>query len=653
MGEALPQYDGDYNRPTTPKTLCDCTSLRGSSEERGDRLKDKYRHYELDKGQRSKSSQSKISKKTQGTQSLKLQVERFIGTKELKSQVLDLQRQLAEAQSENKLLKRVQNRYKVALKHFQDSEGSISETINKHKNEVRGLRALLRDTRRCRNHLSRQLQATEYELLNTKSRLDHLQQLSQDQSLLEKEELIRMLGEANAELEEKDKRVIYLEKNLQLCQDSFNRQLATVQKKLYKARNFSCDLQQQIYQLTKENEDKAKKLQVHNIYSNRFLKGSTKIDKENKVVQTQGLVLLPTAYSHNEDSVREDDLKKKEKLDEQMSAGSGNDHPPHRRCLQLKYQEKDDMAKVMSEDLSRKASCTKTNNSKYKFFPKKNYFRNESWTLEDVDKQTMASAYAVEDSSSSESETFEDLGSSDLEEIHSQLSSDSDDEDEVNLEAQMLHPTKFIQSEFLDMPVISVSRLMEDPLILESRVTEAAAKAQSASSKDEVPSEPKVTKAPLTLELATSRETVTPESRIQRASRMSETTALEESSLSKSIIIDATVTIPSAELKGAQVSESKVPKATVVSASAALVKSQTSQPKAAGNKGMLETKATKSRSVSRESQKAETLGSGKAKTTESKKKVNKVPQIKKKQSLQSSHQSSRGDCSRLCRRTTS
>lgn len=67
---------------------------------------------------------------------------------------------------------------------------------------------MLRDTRSCRDNLARQLQTTESTLLSTKASLKHLQLLSQDHRLLEREELTLRLNEANAELEEKDKRIV-------------------------------------------------------------------------------------------------------------------------------------------------------------------------------------------------------------------------------------------------------------------------------------------------------------------------------------------------------------------------------------------------------------------------------------------------------------
>lgn len=49
--------------------------------------------------------------------------------RDLKNQVWDLQQQLSKAWTENKLLKRIQHRHTVALQHFQDSEGSLSQVL--------------------------------------------------------------------------------------------------------------------------------------------------------------------------------------------------------------------------------------------------------------------------------------------------------------------------------------------------------------------------------------------------------------------------------------------------------------------------------------------------------------------------------------------
>ncbi|CAK6974397.1 lebercilin-like protein [Scomber scombrus] len=171
---------------------------------------------------------------------------------ELKSQVWDLQHQLSEAKTENKLLNRLQHRHTVALQHFQDSEGSVSQIQTKHNKEVRALQGLLRETRTCRDNLARQLQATENKLLNATASLQRMQLLNQDHNLLEREELSLRLAKATAKLEEKDKRILDLERNLELCQASSNHQITTEHRKTSEARKMSGYLQEQIYQLTIE-----------------------------------------------------------------------------------------------------------------------------------------------------------------------------------------------------------------------------------------------------------------------------------------------------------------------------------------------------------------------------------------------------------------
>ncbi|XP_030256172.1 lebercilin-like protein isoform X2 [Sparus aurata] len=233
--------------------------------------------------------------------------------REHESQVCDLQHRLNEASTENKLLRRLQHRHTVALQYFQNSEDSVSQIFTRHYNEARVLQALLRDTRSCRDNLARQLQTTESTLLSTKASLKHLQLLSQDHRLLEREELTLRLNEANAELEEKDKRIVDLERNLELCQASFNRQLVTEHRKTTEARKLSFFLKGKVYQLNGEVEEKKKEIETHNIYSLRFAKKGV----ESKLVQTDGFILPPTEPAR---LFRLANTESQERLEEQESS---------------------------------------------------------------------------------------------------------------------------------------------------------------------------------------------------------------------------------------------------------------------------------------------------------------------------------------------
>lgn len=86
-----------------------------------------------------------------------------------------------------------------------------SQILSKHKNEIRGIKHILRETRACRNHLAKQLQTTEHRLLHTKANLQHLEVLSRDRHLWDRERLSLRLNEATTELQDKQRRISVLE----------------------------------------------------------------------------------------------------------------------------------------------------------------------------------------------------------------------------------------------------------------------------------------------------------------------------------------------------------------------------------------------------------------------------------------------------------
>ncbi|GAA6218266.1 lebercilin-like protein isoform X1 [Lates japonicus] len=357
----------DTSRWSVPFKLC--PQYLPDCEDQGDSLADEASEAESsEKWQGLKSSGRKKGKKSQGAYKQKtnyaahchvlklpqikplqvpkqrIQSANLNRIRDLKSQVWDLQQQLSDAHTENKLLKRLQHRHMVALQHFQDSEGSISQILTKHNNEARVLQGLLRDTRACRDQLARQLQATENKLRNTKATLQHLQLLSQDHSLLEREELTLTLATATAQLQEKDKRILDLEKNLELCQASFNRQLVAEKKKINEARKISCFLQEQIYQLTTEIQDRERERETCNIYSHRFLKASTKKGSQSKLVQTDGFVLPPTEVASRFE------LETRERLEEQNSLNLCC-YDPVPEFLETENPVTEDPADVTSEEI--------------------------------------------------------------------------------------------------------------------------------------------------------------------------------------------------------------------------------------------------------------------------------------------------------------
>ncbi|XP_057694396.1 trichohyalin-like [Corythoichthys intestinalis] len=222
---------------------------------------------------------------------LKLREQSAQNIKELKNQNYVLQQQLKDSKMENKLLKNVLHRHTVALQQYQDLEGSISQIQEQHRNEVKALRKLLSETRLSRDTLVRKLQTTEKELLDCKDRINHLQwRVCRNPNLLEKEELTRKLSEFTIQLEEKERRIQFLEKSNMLLQGSLNRQVASEYKKISKTTEVSLGLQSEVGELTKKIQpDRMREIEASNIYGIRSRKQGRK-GKQSKMVQTEEFV---------------------------------------------------------------------------------------------------------------------------------------------------------------------------------------------------------------------------------------------------------------------------------------------------------------------------------------------------------------------------
>ncbi|XP_030633828.1 lebercilin-like protein [Chanos chanos] len=240
---------------------------------------------------------------------------------ELSNQVWELKQLLTGASRENQLLRRIQSRHVVALKHFQDSQAALPQILQKHDNEVRALRECLHKAQFHKHALTIRLRDTEDRLMHTKDAVQKLQLLSQDRNLGEREELAQQLGLISAELERKTKRIQDLERNLELSTASFYRQINAESRKTLEARDMSRSLQEHIRQLNQKIKEKERELESHFIYSHRIPKDFAKRGKtDSKSVQTGTPSPLPVEgpthslelqkqYDSNEDSVTELDQK--------------------------------------------------------------------------------------------------------------------------------------------------------------------------------------------------------------------------------------------------------------------------------------------------------------------------------------------------------
>ncbi|XP_033859779.1 lebercilin-like isoform X2 [Acipenser ruthenus] len=205
---------------------------------------------------------------------------RLLKINELKNEMSEQQLRLEELQKENKALRLLQHRQEKALNKFEDTESEIAQLISSHNNELRTLRERLRKSQEKERTTERRLKDSEEELYRTKSSLLKLRKLAEDKQLAERDVLARKLSLADTRLEDNDRRIKDLEKNLELSNSSFQRQLAAEKKKAHEAQEEVKNMRDELERLNHKLKEKEKELDSKNIYANRMLKPSPKKDTD-------------------------------------------------------------------------------------------------------------------------------------------------------------------------------------------------------------------------------------------------------------------------------------------------------------------------------------------------------------------------------------
>ncbi|XP_023778099.1 lebercilin isoform X2 [Cyanistes caeruleus] len=226
------------------------------------------------------TSQEKRHHKTQTSNSLLHYRGRLLKINELRNELTELHIKLDELQKENRALKRLQHRQEKALNKFEDTENEISQLLARHNNEIRILRERLRKSQERERATERRLKDTEDELYRSKSVLQKLKKLSADKHLAERDDLAKKLALAESKLEDREKRIKDLERNLELSGSSFQRELHSKKKKLCEAQEENRVLQEELNHLNQKLKEKERELEAKNIYANRMLKPSPRKDTD-------------------------------------------------------------------------------------------------------------------------------------------------------------------------------------------------------------------------------------------------------------------------------------------------------------------------------------------------------------------------------------
>ncbi|XP_025150623.2 lebercilin isoform X1 [Bubalus bubalis] len=205
---------------------------------------------------------------------------RLLKINELQNEVTELQVKIAELLKENKALKRLQYRQEKALNKFEYTENEISQLIARHNNEIRALKDHLRKSQEKEWANEKKAKETEGELLRTKISLQKLKKISEAKHLPERVDLAKKLASAELKLDDTERRIKDLSRNLELSTKSFQRQLLAERKRACEAHDENKLLQKELQGLKDKLKEKERELDIKNRYSNRLPKISPKKEKE-------------------------------------------------------------------------------------------------------------------------------------------------------------------------------------------------------------------------------------------------------------------------------------------------------------------------------------------------------------------------------------
>uniref|UniRef100_A0A8C6EWT8 Lebercilin LCA5 n=1 Tax=Marmota marmota marmota TaxID=9994 RepID=A0A8C6EWT8_MARMA len=205
---------------------------------------------------------------------------RLLKINELQNEVSELQVKLAELLKENKALKRLQYRQEKALNKFEDAELEISQLVVRHNNEITALKERLRKSQEKERATEKRVKDAECELFRTKFSLEKLRKISEARHLPERDDLAKKLVSAELKLDDTERRIKELSKNLELSTNSFQRQLLAERKRAYEAQDENKVLQKELQRLYHKLKEKERELDIKNIYSNRLPKSFLKKEKE-------------------------------------------------------------------------------------------------------------------------------------------------------------------------------------------------------------------------------------------------------------------------------------------------------------------------------------------------------------------------------------
>ncbi|KAK3749586.1 hypothetical protein QZH41_019724 [Actinostola sp. cb2023] len=180
--------------------------------------------------------------------------------------VEELQQEVDQLRQENKTLKRIHVKQERELRRVDREEGSLPQLLQRHSAELRTYRERLKKNKVVISRKEQESHSHDVELNKLRDKLHHYKELDSDKKLEERASLAKKLQKVEKALNEKDTKIMELQKTIKLSDKARQREIKEQHDRHKKAKDELLKVQENVVFLKEKLKDKEQQLDMTNIY---------------------------------------------------------------------------------------------------------------------------------------------------------------------------------------------------------------------------------------------------------------------------------------------------------------------------------------------------------------------------------------------------
>ncbi|XP_041976694.1 lebercilin [Aricia agestis] len=145
--------------------------------------------------------------------------------KALQNQLADAHYHLQELSNENRVLRAMQKKQEMALQRYENSNAELPQILNSHNEEIRVQQTRYKQLKAQYKEVAQKLKERDLQLQQLRDEHQHLQELSKDKNLYEREKLQVQVAELTAKVQQQSETINLLQRRIALEAKNFRHQL--------------------------------------------------------------------------------------------------------------------------------------------------------------------------------------------------------------------------------------------------------------------------------------------------------------------------------------------------------------------------------------------------------------------------------------------